>query len=76
MAEYFGASEWDPRAKTMRIGLLQSGRLAVLKEQFKDDELHLVEENSRVIVVNPQALYNLRQGDALFVVAESEPVSL
>jgi len=38
MAEYFGASEWDPEAKTMKLGRLQSGRLAVLQEQIKDDK--------------------------------------
>jgi len=41
MAEYFGASAWNPRTKTMTIGLLQSGRLAVLKEQFKDEDKRL-----------------------------------
>ncbi|MEM8882619.1 MAG: tetratricopeptide repeat protein [Planctomycetota bacterium] len=41
MAEYFGASEWNPRTGEMKIGLLQSGRLAVLKEQFKDESKRL-----------------------------------
>jgi tetratricopeptide (TPR) repeat protein len=41
MAEYFGASEWNARTKKMRIGLLQSGRLAVLKDQFKDVDKRL-----------------------------------
>ncbi|NJN14128.1 MAG: hypothetical protein HC813_00185 [Planctomycetes bacterium] len=30
MAEYFGASHWDPETKTMELGGLQSGRLAAL----------------------------------------------
>ncbi|MHC4955225.1 MAG: DUF1570 domain-containing protein [Planctomycetota bacterium] len=41
MAEYFGASSWDPLEKTMTIGQLQSGRLAVLKEEFKDEKKRL-----------------------------------
>jgi len=41
MAEYFGASSWDARKKKMTIGLLQSGRLAVLKEQFSDEDKRL-----------------------------------
>lgn len=41
MAEYFGASEWDPEKKEMKIGLLQGGRLAVLKEQFEKQKLEL-----------------------------------
>jgi tetratricopeptide (TPR) repeat protein len=41
MAEYFGASDWNPRTKKMRIGLLQSGRLAVLKDRFADVDKRL-----------------------------------
>ena len=36
MAEYFGASEWDPEKKTMTLGKIQSARLAVLHTQIKD----------------------------------------
>ncbi|MGH7162235.1 MAG: DUF1570 domain-containing protein [Planctomycetota bacterium] len=36
MAEYFGASQWDPVAKAMSIGHLQSARLAVLQAQIDD----------------------------------------
>jgi tetratricopeptide (TPR) repeat protein len=38
MAEYFGASEWDPETKAMTLGKLQSGRLAVLQTQVKDEK--------------------------------------
>lgn len=38
MAEYFGASEWNPVQKTMKLGRPQSGRLAVLHAQIKDDK--------------------------------------
>ena len=38
MAEYFGASEWDPAEKTMKLGRLQSGRLAVLHAQIRDEK--------------------------------------
>jgi len=41
MAEYFGASEWDPEAKKMSVGHLQSGRLAVLHDQFENPEKRL-----------------------------------
>ena len=47
-----------------------------LKEKLKSDELHLTEEGNRVLVVNPQAQYILREGDALFLIAESEPGKL
>ena len=38
MAEYFGASRWDPYKKEMSIGHLQSGRLAVLKNEIEDEK--------------------------------------
>lgn len=33
-------------------------------------------EEERVMVVNPQSQYKIRQGDALFVIAESQPTEL
>lgn len=36
MAEYFGASEWDPAKKTMTVGHLQSARLAVIQDEIDD----------------------------------------
>ena len=39
MAEYFGASEWDPVKKTMKLGRLQSMRLAVLHAQIKEGKM-------------------------------------
>lgn len=38
MAEYFGASHWDPEKKTMTLGHMQSGRLAVLQAQIRDEK--------------------------------------
>jgi voltage-gated potassium channel len=40
------------------------------------DVLHQLPENNRVIIVNPQSDYVIHQGDALFIVSESEPASL
>ncbi|MEE8105749.1 MAG: DUF1570 domain-containing protein [Planctomycetota bacterium] len=37
MAEYFGASKYDPETETMEIGLLQSGRLANLWIRIQED---------------------------------------
>ncbi len=37
MAEYFGASEWNPETKTMKVGRIQSARLAVLKQDIQDE---------------------------------------
>ncbi len=48
----------------------------VLKTQLKSDELHELREGNRVVVVNPQGKYYLQQGDALFLLAETAPISL
>jgi tetratricopeptide (TPR) repeat protein len=36
MAEYFGASRWDPAKKEMTVGHLQSARLAVIEDEIDD----------------------------------------
>ena len=38
MAEYYGASEWNPRTKKMKVGGIQSARLCVLWSQVKVTE--------------------------------------
>ncbi len=38
MAEYYGASDWDARTKTMTIGGIQSARLCVLWNQVEERE--------------------------------------
>jgi tetratricopeptide (TPR) repeat protein len=43
MAEYYGASEWDPEAKTMTTGRLQSARLAVLLDLLEGESLQGLE---------------------------------
>ena len=40
-----------------------------LKLRLKADELHLIEEGNRVLVVNPQEQYVLKENDALFLIA-------
>ena len=47
----------------------------VLK-QLSADVVYKLPEEDRLMVVNPQSAYNIRQGDALFVIAESEPTEL
>jgi voltage-gated potassium channel len=46
------------------------------RERLSMDVLHPVEEKKRLIIVNPQSSYKIRQGDALFLIAESEPIKL
>jgi voltage-gated potassium channel len=48
-----------------------------LRNKMKEDEmLHSSESDSRIVIVNPQNQYKIRQGDALFIVAESAPTQL
>ncbi len=47
-----------------------------LRRQLSRDAFYLLEEDSRMLIVNPQSRYHLCQGDALFVIAESEPSEL
>jgi voltage-gated potassium channel len=46
------------------------------REQMSIDEVYELPEENRMMVVNPQSEYTIRQGDALFVIAESEPHKL
>jgi len=47
-----------------------------LRQQLSGDTVYSLIEEERTMVVNPQSRYEIRQGDALFVIAESEPTEL
>ncbi len=47
-----------------------------LLQQLSADVVYDLPEEERMMVVNPQSNYAIRQGDALFVIAESEPHKL
>jgi voltage-gated potassium channel len=61
-----------------RIVLLaiETGYSDELIQQLKDDTVYKLTEENRAMVVNPQSRYEIRQGDALFIIAESEPTEL
>ncbi|HYC79287.1 MAG TPA: DUF1570 domain-containing protein, partial [Planctomycetota bacterium] len=44
LAEYYGASEWDPKAKKMKTGALQDGRLTVIQAHIMDDKFQTLSE--------------------------------
>ncbi len=46
------------------------------QKQLSADTVYKLPEEDRLMVVNPQSKYSIRQGDALFVIAESEPAEL
>ena len=47
-----------------------------LLKQLSKDVVYKLPEEDRIMVVNPQSKYAIRQGDTLFVIAESEPHKL
>ena len=47
-----------------------------VRAQLSADILYELREENRVMVVNPQSGYKIRQGDALFVIAQSGPTEL
>ena len=47
-----------------------------LRQQLSADVVYKLPEEDRAVIVNPQSRYDIRQGDALFVIAESEPTKL
>jgi len=47
-----------------------------LQQQLSADIIYRLPEVGRAMIVNPQSRYKIRQDDALFVIAESEPTKL
>jgi Trk K+ transport system NAD-binding subunit len=47
-----------------------------LRRQLSKDILHKLVETNRAVIINPQSTYEIRQGDALLLIAESEPAEL
>jgi len=54
LAEYYGASEWDPVKKKMIIGNLQEGRLATIQDAIRVDEWQGLED----LIRKPQRQFN------------------
>lgn len=48
LAEYYGASNWDPKSKKMTVGGLQEGRLAVIQDAIRADEWQDLEKMIRL----------------------------
>jgi tetratricopeptide (TPR) repeat protein len=44
LAEYYGASQWDPATKTMSVGHVQEGRLVVLWDEIAKGKMRDLEE--------------------------------
>jgi tetratricopeptide (TPR) repeat protein len=44
MAEYYGASRWDPKTKKLTVGLVQEGRLTEVLEDVRKGEMRKLED--------------------------------
>ena len=55
---------------------VETGYSEELLQQPSADVVYKLPEEDRVMVVNPQSRYEIRQGDALFIIAESKPTKL
>ena len=47
-----------------------------LRQQLPDDVLHSFNDEGKVLIVNPQGKYQIRQDDSIFIIAESKPENL
>ncbi|MAG58107.1 MAG: hypothetical protein CMJ83_17615 [Planctomycetes bacterium] len=43
LAEYYGASHWDPKKKKMSVGHIQEGRLTVIQDAISNDNWQMLE---------------------------------
>jgi tetratricopeptide (TPR) repeat protein len=48
LAEYYGASQWDPATKKMEVGFLQEGRLTAIQDHILDGKWQGLEELIRL----------------------------
>jgi voltage-gated potassium channel len=62
--------------KHMILLAVETNYTEELQQQLSTDIIYRLPEVGRAMIVNPQSRYQIRQGDALFLVAESEPTRL
>jgi voltage-gated potassium channel len=73
--EFSGAAQDLSKRRMILLGF-ETADTRETRRMLPDDVLHSVANGTRLLVVNPQGDYCLRQGDALFLIAESEPAEL
>ena len=70
--EFYEAAGILGEKRTILLGF-ETDDSEEFRKKVTKDVIHKLEEDGRVIVVNPQSHYTLQEGDALFLVAESMP---
>jgi voltage-gated potassium channel len=73
--EFAEAVQILARRRTILIAIETNYSEDSLRE-LSSDVVYKLPEKDRAIVVNPQSGYKMKQGDTLFVIAESEPAEL
>jgi len=73
--EFFQAAQILARKRMLLLGV-ETNDSEELRQQLSGDILHLAESEDRIVIVNPQNKYEICQGDALFIIAESAPNKL
>ena len=73
--EFFEVVQMFVQQRIILIGF-ETDNSEELRKNLSTDVLHVAENGKRLIVANPQNPYKIRQGDALFLIAESEPAEL
>jgi|WetSurMetagenome_2_1015567.scaffolds.fasta_scaffold60739_2 voltage-gated potassium channel len=73
--EYFEVAQYLAGFRMILLGL-ETENSEQLKSKARKDVLYCLPDTNRVIIVNPQSEYFIRQDDALFIAAQSEPVNI
>ncbi|MFC1949924.1 NAD-binding protein [Chloroflexota bacterium] len=73
--EYAEAVELLAERRIILVGF-ETDYSEELPKQMAGDTISRLPEVKRAVIVNPQREYKIRQGDALFIIAEAEPAQL
>ena len=73
--EFAEAAQILARQRIILIGI-ETNYSEDLMRELSSDVVYKLSEKNRAMVVNPQSRYEIKQGDTLFVIAESEPAEL
>ncbi|MBC8373465.1 MAG: NAD-binding protein [Planctomycetes bacterium] len=74
--EFSEAVAFLAQRRMLLVGFETDASKEEAKQLFGHDVVHSPGDGDRAVVVNPQGQYIIREGDALFVIAESKPENL
>jgi voltage-gated potassium channel len=74
--EYSEAVAFLAQRRILLVGFETNASKEEAERLFGHDVVHFADDSDRVVIVNPQGQYKIRENDALFVIAESKPEDL